>query len=607
MAIQTIRLGNYPNDGTGDDLRTAFTKVNANFTELSGNANIVNAANVGSGVGVFAQRNLTNLEFKTLTSNDNSIAITPNVATINLRGITKVENDLAPKLGADLLLNGRMINGQNGTGDILSPVWGLDVRYLNSVSQLLIDSNNVNINFGSFPVPNSNPIDMGGFVNTSVTNPTLVGNVIDFGLFGNTNVTSNTTGFSGSYNDLTNKPTLFSGYYNDLLAKPTLASVAASGSYNDLTNQPTIPTSFSTLVNGAYTASFGSDGVLTLPAGVGDIKRDGVSVFAPLVNNSDNVWNVDPSRTDTYTPDGSLLRPFKTITAALAAIEVRIAAGTLTQFDPTANIVLSPQFIVLSSSTTEDVALTRGHIYIVGNTPAAGHVPIWIQGHITITPGATGVNAKATNDFGIFHIAVIPTGNFHGIRITGANACRVYLEDVYVYQGNNSYSCVQMDNSDATTKLEIVDGHMSRSGGSTYLIDIQSAYCKIDNLETNGQGQVLNYANAATGTMLNSVIDADVGSVITLSGTVAFGMGNCILNNTSTAANSYGVNMSGTSTMQFGVCTFNVPAAQATNRAINGAGGNVVLYTSPIFQYGSTNRISTAITLIPLVTTFTAV
>lgn len=34
MALQTINLGTYPNDGTGDDLRTAFQKVNANLTEL---------------------------------------------------------------------------------------------------------------------------------------------------------------------------------------------------------------------------------------------------------------------------------------------------------------------------------------------------------------------------------------------------------------------------------------------------------------------------------------------------------------------------------------------------------------------------------------------
>ena len=34
MAKQTINIGSAANDGTGDGLRTAFTKVNANFTEL---------------------------------------------------------------------------------------------------------------------------------------------------------------------------------------------------------------------------------------------------------------------------------------------------------------------------------------------------------------------------------------------------------------------------------------------------------------------------------------------------------------------------------------------------------------------------------------------
>ena len=37
MAIQTIYIGSYANDGSGDDLRTAFTKVNANFALLTSN------------------------------------------------------------------------------------------------------------------------------------------------------------------------------------------------------------------------------------------------------------------------------------------------------------------------------------------------------------------------------------------------------------------------------------------------------------------------------------------------------------------------------------------------------------------------------------------
>ena len=45
MAIQTINLGTYANDGTGDDLRSAFQKVNANILEL---ASTVFGANVGA-------------------------------------------------------------------------------------------------------------------------------------------------------------------------------------------------------------------------------------------------------------------------------------------------------------------------------------------------------------------------------------------------------------------------------------------------------------------------------------------------------------------------------------------------------------------------------
>jgi hypothetical protein len=36
MAKQTINLGSGPNTKTGDPLRTAFTKINDNFTEVYG-------------------------------------------------------------------------------------------------------------------------------------------------------------------------------------------------------------------------------------------------------------------------------------------------------------------------------------------------------------------------------------------------------------------------------------------------------------------------------------------------------------------------------------------------------------------------------------------
>jgi hypothetical protein len=53
MAKQTINVGSTANDGTGDKLRDAFVKVNANFTELyNDDAGDVNSVNAGTGISV---------------------------------------------------------------------------------------------------------------------------------------------------------------------------------------------------------------------------------------------------------------------------------------------------------------------------------------------------------------------------------------------------------------------------------------------------------------------------------------------------------------------------------------------------------------------------
>jgi len=339
------------------------------------------------------------------------------------------------------------------------------------------------------------------------------------------------------------------------------------------------------------------------------VNPGGLSITEPTgITSAASRWYVDPSRTDISlgSSTGSPSNPFLSITEALAYIEARIAGGDLTIVINGA-VVDNPQFIQLMSSTTENVALTRGNIFIGSVTPDAGHVPIWIKGYVTVTPADSSANAINVNRFGLFKVAVIPSTANHAIQVTGANPSKLYLDDVYCYQGNDTKSCVYANNTGTGSRVEMYDCTMARASGSTYLIDIQRGFCSINNLETNGTGQVLNMANDSTGNMLRSGIEANTGSVVTLSGTVQWGMGVSIITNSGTGANTYGISMSGSATMQFGVCTFNIPAAQATNRAINGVAGNVVLYSGPIFQYGTTDKISTAITLIPLDTTFTAV
>jgi hypothetical protein len=368
-------------------------------------------------------------------------------------------------------------------------------------------------------------------------------------------------------------------------------------------------------VAGTVGAYVGRAGEISFDPVIGALKLSdgvtpgGIAITEPTVPTlSDHRWYVDPSRTDINpaASTGNTTNPFLTITAALIYIEARIADGSLV-LNISGAVVDNPQFIILMSSTTENVALTRGNIFIVGDTPDAGHIPVWINGYVTITPADSSGNAINVNRFGLSHVAVKPNSANHAIQVTGTNPSKLYLQDVYCYQANATKSCVYADNTGTGSRVELYDCTVARASGSVYLIDIQRGFCSINNLETNGTGQVLNQANDSTGTMLRSSLDADTGAVITLSGTVQWGMGEVILNNTGAGANTHGVSMSGTASMQFGVCTFNIPAAQATNRAINGVAGNVVLYADPIFQYLTCDKISTAITLIPLDTTFTAV
>jgi hypothetical protein len=159
--LQTINLGSYANDGTGDDLRTAFEKVNINFGLLFAEASVNSAINLGSGTGIFAQKNpgTVNLEFKTLTSTNASMSITQTATTVNLQANTKLLNDTLPKLGATLDLNGFNIAG---TGDIQATVQGYDLKLLNNTLQLILESGAVSVDLGTFTNPTGGQTDTAG-------------------------------------------------------------------------------------------------------------------------------------------------------------------------------------------------------------------------------------------------------------------------------------------------------------------------------------------------------------------------------------------------------------------------------------------------------------
>ena len=90
MAIDTINIGNLANDGTGDDLREAFVKVNNNFAEVDSKITAlpIEAENLGvSGEGIFAGKNQNTLQFKKVVGGANtSVSSTNNSLIIDSTG-----------------------------------------------------------------------------------------------------------------------------------------------------------------------------------------------------------------------------------------------------------------------------------------------------------------------------------------------------------------------------------------------------------------------------------------------------------------------------------------------------------------------------------------
>jgi hypothetical protein len=111
--IETINIGNLVNDGLGDDLRTAFKKVNSNFSELSSQLSIT-AENFGNGSRVFKRKVGSILEFRTIVSGgegiaieelEDAIAITNN-APIGFQQITSNSGAINAEVEKNLIFDG---------------------------------------------------------------------------------------------------------------------------------------------------------------------------------------------------------------------------------------------------------------------------------------------------------------------------------------------------------------------------------------------------------------------------------------------------------------------------------------------------------------------
>ena len=131
MANSIINIGTLANDGTGDDLREAFIKVNNNFSELYARSpesttavNLV--ADDATTAGLFAQKSSEELQFKSVKAGPNiSLSTSNNQVTITSSGIVSIL--FTTDAGSVGPINASGVDRFLGTGGVATTGSGTDV------------------------------------------------------------------------------------------------------------------------------------------------------------------------------------------------------------------------------------------------------------------------------------------------------------------------------------------------------------------------------------------------------------------------------------------------------------------------------------------------
>jgi hypothetical protein len=130
MAIQTINIGNVVNDGLGDDLRSAFQKVNGNFADLSASLTVT-ASNAGTvGVGIFKEKVGLDLQFKRL--------IASNKINIVSQADSVVISSTQPDAFTSISTNSNVVRASNDSD--ISILGGSNVLVTASGQRIVVDT-----------------------------------------------------------------------------------------------------------------------------------------------------------------------------------------------------------------------------------------------------------------------------------------------------------------------------------------------------------------------------------------------------------------------------------------------------------------------------------
>lgn len=135
MALQTINIGTMPNDGNGDTLRTAFDKINDNFSELEQSTIISSQVATASSTGNVVIFSANASSFTQGIFQINSIQMIGNVSSFvygnNSQNVT---------LNVAKLTNGNIVNHTAYStliiGNAIINAYNVDIANVSSISNV---------------------------------------------------------------------------------------------------------------------------------------------------------------------------------------------------------------------------------------------------------------------------------------------------------------------------------------------------------------------------------------------------------------------------------------------------------------------------------------
>jgi len=302
-----------------------------------------------------------------------------------------------------------------------------------------------------------------------------------------------------------------------------------------------------------------------------------------------------------YTESGSIEKPYKTITAAMARIYSLINSSTI---QPN---LTSPVFIVLQGSITESITLARGHVFLIGEGSTI-NAPIYLTGTITVDASIyqQGID---DNHFSIQGITVVSPTDSICVHFTGTVPQQLYLQDVGLYASGTGTGLL-MDNTDNTSIVNGNSMYVSHFGtGDVYCIDVQHGFAGFLNLGTSNLGapQVAVVGSGASLTFHDSFLVASEEIVVeSYGGTLT--LLNCRLFNTNSTQDSYGIWLhDSNSTAVISNCYFSIAGNTANSRAVHGVTGSNLSHGGTSFAPSTNRKIDNAVTVNTLLTTFSPV